>query len=217
MQTPSARRQINIIQNICALPFGQGESRVAFPYIINMIIGIKKLHELVEKNNLVEGLCGRELKNPEGAGFDLRLAEVYAIEGAGFLGVEKRETPKIKLLAKNDGAKNEEDNSYVFKPGEYYLVKTMEKVNLPTSLSGIIFPRTTLFRSGLALFNGIVQPGYSGELTFGLANLGKSNIKVSFGARVVHITFHEVLGEGNQYRGQWQGGRVATEGEEKQI
>lgn len=182
-----------------------------------MILGINKLHQLIKDINLVDGLCGRELNNPEGAGFDLRLAEVYSIEGAGFLGVEKRETPKIELLAKNDDSKNEEENAYVFKPGEYYLVKTMETVNLPTTLSGIIFPRTTLFRSGLALFNGVVQPGYSGELTFGLANLGKSNIKVSFGARVVHITFHEVLGEGNEYRGQWQGGRVATEGEEVQI
>ena len=93
----------------------------------------------------------------------------------------------------------------------------MEKVNLPTSLSGVIFSRTTMFRSGLGLFNGIAQPGYSGELTFGLCNLGNCDIKISFGARIVHITFHEVLGEGNQYRGQWQGGRVATDGKEKQI
>lgn len=182
-----------------------------------MILGIKKLHSLVREKGLVEGLCDRELNSPEGAGFDLRLKEVYEIEGAGFLGIEERDTPKIKLLAENDPAKGEEDNYYVFKPGEYYLVKTMEKVNLPDSLSGIIFPRTTLFRSGLGLLNGIVQPGYSGELTFGLSNMGKSNIKISFGARIVHITFHEVLGKGSQYRGQWQGGRVATEGKEKQI
>ncbi len=93
----------------------------------------------------------------------------------------------------------------------------MEKVNLPLYLSGIIFPRTTLFRSGLGLFNGIVQSGYSGELTFGICNLGKSNIKISFGARVAHITFHEVNGKGNQYQGQWQGGRVSTNGKETQI
>ncbi len=198
-----------------------------------MILGIKKLHELVKEKQLVENLCDRELNNPEGAGFDLRLGEVYQLEGDGFLGVEERDTPKVKLIAKSSYAKASEDkglkkdngslsetlikDSFIFKPGEYYLIKTMEKVNLPTSLSGIIFPRTTLFRSGLGLFNGIVQPGYSGELTFGIRNLGKSNVKVSFGARVVHITFHEVLGEGNQYRGQWQGGRVATDGKEKQI
>jgi len=188
-----------------------------------MILGIKKLHELVKEINLVENLCDREQNNPEGAGFDLRLGEIYELEGDGFLGVEERNTPKINLVAKHDesasakATADKRENSFVFEPGKYYLVKTMEKVNLPVSISGIIFPRTTLFRSGLALFNGIVQPGYKGELTFGLCNLGKSNITISFGARVVHITFHEVLGEGNQYRGQWQGGRVATGGKEVQI
>lgn len=182
-----------------------------------MILGIKELHKLVEKENLVENLCERERNNPEGAGFDLRLNEVFELEGEGFLGIEERDTPDVRSIAKNDPKKAEEKNGFVFEPGKYYLIKTMEKVNLPINVSGIIFPRTTMFRSGLGLFNGIVQPGYSGELTFGVCNLGPSRIKVSFGARVVHITFHEVLGEGNQYRGQWQGGRVTTEGKEVQV
>lgn len=182
-----------------------------------MILGIKKLHELVDEIRLVENLCEREMNNPEGAGFDLRFGEVYELQGDGFLGVEERDTPKINLIAKHEPEKAEAENYFIFEPGKYYLIKTMEKVNLPITLSGVIFPRTTMFRSGLGLFNGVVQPGYSGELTFGVCNLGKSNIKVSFGARVVHITFQEVLGEGNQYRGQWQGGRVATEGIEVQV
>jgi len=182
-----------------------------------MILGIKKLHELVKQIKLVENLCEREMNNPEGAGFDLRLGEVYSLDGDGFLGIEERDTPKINLAGKADPAKPEVENFFIFEPGKYYLIKTMEKVNLPTTLSGIIIPRTTMFRSGLGLFNGIAQPGYQGELTFGLCNLGKSNIKISFGARIVHITFHEVLGEGKQYRGQWQGGRVATDGKEMQV
>lgn len=182
-----------------------------------MILGIKKLHELVKDINLVENLCDREMNNPEGAGFDLRLGEVYELKGDGFLGVEERDTPKIELLDKYDTNKAEKDNYFIFAPNKYYLVRTIEKVNLPTTISGIIFPRTTMFRSGLGLFNGIVQPGYKGELTFGVCNLGSSQIKISFGARIVHITFHEVSGSGNQYRGQWQGGRVGTEGKEVQI
>lgn len=182
-----------------------------------MIIGIKKLRELVKEINLVENLCEREINNPEGAGFDLRLGEIYELNGDGFLGVEERRTPEAKLIAKHNPKKDEKKNYFIFEPGKYYLIKTIEKINLPTALSGIIFPRTTIFRSGLGLFNGIVQPGYSGELTFGVCNLGKSNIKISFGARIAHITFHEVLGEGNQYRGQWQGGRVATSGKETQV
>jgi deoxycytidine triphosphate deaminase len=203
-----------------------------------MILGIKKLHELVKEIKLVEGLCDREMSNPEGAGFDLRLGEVYELVGDGFLGVEERKTPDIKLVAschceESPGRRSNPDNSskdeiasrgarndnnyFIFAPGKYYLVKTMEKVNLPVTLSGIVFPRTTMFRSGLGMFNGIVQPGYSGELTFGVCNLGPSNVKISFGARIAHITFQEVLGEGNQYKGQWQGGRVSTGGQEKQI
>jgi deoxycytidine triphosphate deaminase len=182
-----------------------------------MILGIKELHRLVGEQKLVENLCKREMNNPEGAGFDLRLGEIYELQGDGFLGVEERQTPEIKLVAKSEEGKSEQENGFVFEPGKYYLIKTMEKVNLPVTLSGIIFPRTTMFRSGLGLFNGVVQPGYQGELTFGICNLGKSNIKISFGARIVHITFHEVLGEGNQYRGQWQGGRVATQGKEVQV
>jgi deoxycytidine triphosphate deaminase len=179
-----------------------------------MILGIKELHRLVDEQKLVENLCEREQNNPEGAGFDLRMGEIFEISGDGYLGIEERHTPESKSVAKYDEGEN---TSFVFEPGKYYLIKTAEKVNLPIDLMAVIFPRTTLFRSGLALFNGQVAPGYSGELTFGLCNLGKSDIKIDLGARVVHITFHQVLGEGNQYRGQWQGGRVSTEGKETQV
>jgi len=182
-----------------------------------MILGIKKLLQLVSERNLVENLCDREINNPEGAGFDLRLGEIYELEGEGFLGVKERNTPNVKLISQYNPSKKEEENYFVFKPKKYYLIKTVEKVNLPIDLSGIIFPRTTLFRSGLGLFNGIVQPGYSGKLIFGICNLGKSDIKISLGARVVHITFHEIKGEGSRYRGQWQGGRVSAEKKETQI
>lgn len=179
-----------------------------------MILGIKDLQQLVKERKLVEGLSDREINNPEGAGFDLRLGEVYELIGEGFLGIEERTTPEVKSIAKFDPTK---EIHFTFEPDKYYLVKTIEKVNLPDNISGIIFSRTTLFRSGLALFNGIVQPGYCGELTFGLCNLGKSNIRISLGARIVHITFHEISGLGSAYRGQWQGGRVSTKGKEKQV
>ncbi len=180
-----------------------------------MILGIEKLKKLVQEKGLVENLCDREKNNPEGAGFDLRMGEVFELTGEGFLGIEDRDTPDIKSVAKFD--ENGEEQFFTFEPGKYYLIKTVEKMNLPTDLSGVIFSRGTLFRSGVTLYNGIVHGGYQGELTFGLCNQGASNIKIALGARVAHIVFHEVLGESNQYRGQWQGGRVTTDGEEKQV
>jgi deoxycytidine triphosphate deaminase len=78
-------------------------------------------------------------------------------------------------------------------------------------------PRTTTFRSGLFLRTGNVAPGYSGKLTFGLKNDGPITVTIEMGARFVHMQVEEVLGEGNQYRGQWQGGRVAATEKEVQV
>jgi deoxycytidine triphosphate deaminase len=180
-----------------------------------MVLGVDKLLELVKEKKLVEGLCERELTNPEGAGFDLRLGELFELEGEGFLGIENRDTPNLKKVAEYKS--DEPEESYIIEPGKYYLVTTIESVNLPKDLIAFIVSRTTLFRSGIALFNGAVSPGYQGKLTFAICNLGSQKIKISLGARVVHITFHEVSGSSNLYRGQWQGGRVTTEGEEHQV
>jgi len=177
-----------------------------------MIISPKELLKLVKKVKLVEGLSERELTNPEGAGFDLRLGEVYKISGKAFLGETHRQTPDIESIAVYGKQK-----SIKIKPGDFFLVKTIEKINLPIDLSAVILPRTTTFRSGLFLRTGPVQPGYSGELTFGLKNEGPITVEIEMGARFVHILFHEIKGVGSQYRGQWQGGRVSATKKEKQV
>ncbi|NTU73160.1 hypothetical protein HGB07_03235 [Candidatus Roizmanbacteria bacterium] len=179
-----------------------------------MILGPAKLLELVNKEQLVEGLSERELTNPEGAGFDLRLGEVYEISGSAFLGVEERKTPEIKLVVQYEEGKN---NSITLKPGDFYLVSTIEKVNTPLDITINFKPRSTTFRSGLFLRTGNVAPGYKGKLSFGLKNEGPIPVTIELGARFVHAQFEWVDGGGSQYRGQWQGGRVTTEQKEKQV
>jgi len=178
-----------------------------------MILGPKLLLKLVKEKKLVEGLAERELTTPEGAGFDLRLGEVYKISGSAFLGITHRETPKIeKIMEYKEG----ELRTITIKPGEFFLVSTIEAVRLPLDLCTTFIPRTTTFRSGLFLRTGVAQPGYEGKLTFGLKNEGPITVEIEMGARFVFVQFHEVVG-GTQYKGQWQGGRVTTEKREKQI
>lgn len=179
-----------------------------------MILGPKLLLKLVKEQKLVENLSERELTNPEGAGFDLRLGEVYKIKGTAFLGETHRKTADIELVKKYKEGKKD---SIKIKPGDFFLVKTIEKINLPINLSAVILSRTTTFRSGLFIRTGPVQPGYQGELTFGLKNEGPITVEIEMGARFVHVLFQEVKGSGSQYRGQWQGGRVTTRKREKQV
>lgn len=179
-----------------------------------MILGPKKLLQFVKKIKLVEGLSERELTNPEGAGFDLRLGEVYKISGKAFLGEIHRHTADIELIKKYDENKK---SAVKIKPGDFFLVKTIESVNMPQNLTASITPRSTTYRSGLFLRTGNVPPGYCGGLTFGLKNEGPVTVEIEMGARFVHIQFSEVNGGGNLYRGQWQGGRVTTTKKEKQV
>lgn len=179
-----------------------------------MILGPAKLLELVRKKRLVEGLSERELTNPEGAGFDLRLGEVYKISGSAFLGEIERKTPDIELVA---GYTKGKKKNITIAPGDFYLVKTIESVNLPKNITAHIYPRSTTFRSGLFIRTTNVHPGYSGGLTFGLKNEGGVPVKIEMGARFVHIQFQMVHGGGSRYRGQWQGGRVTTSRKERQV
>lgn len=179
-----------------------------------MVLGPKKLLQLVKTQKLVENLSERELTNPEGAGFDLRLGEVYKISGKAFLGVTERHTADITLVKKYDERKT---GSVKIKPGDFFLVKTIESVNMPDNLTASITPRSTTYRSGLFIRTGNVPPGYQGGLTFGLKNEGPVTVEIEMGARFVHIQFHEVAGGGNMYRGQWQGGRVTAKKREKQV
>lgn len=179
-----------------------------------MILGPKKLLALVRTKKLVEGLSERELTNPEGAGFDLRLGEVYKISGKAFLGETHRQTPTIKLVQSHS---KDIKRSIKIRPGDFFLVTTIESFNIPQNITVNFKPRTTTFRSGLFLRTGNVAPGYKGPVTFGLKNEGPITVTIEMGARFVHAQFDEVKGGGSLYRGQWQGGRVTTKKKEKQV
>jgi deoxycytidine triphosphate deaminase len=179
-----------------------------------MVIGLDILLERVRKGELIKNLSERELQTPEGAGFDLRVDEVYQVVSGGYLGIEQRETSQVKLLGSytKQGALE-----LSLLPGEYYLAKLLEEITLDDDMVGFFHPRSTLFRSGVVLETGVHPPGYSGSPTFGLFVGGRYPFVLQLGARVAHFNILRVVGGSSRYKGQWQGGRVATEKRETQV
>lgn len=187
------------------------------------VLGIDKIHKRIKKHGLIKNLSKRELKNPEGVGVDLRLGAVYQIiEGGAFIeadgkmGLGKRKGVKTKLLAEYGNRKKKQENVMI-KPGDYYLVSTVESLNTPKDLMPVVFPRTSLFRVGLLLLNSKTDPGYKGQLTMGLTNLSRFEVKLQLGARICNVVFYKIEGSAIGYRGQHQGGRVSPEKEEQQV
>ncbi len=179
-----------------------------------MVLGVEELLKRVREEKLVDGLAERELTNPEGCGFDLRIGEAFRIQGEGFLGLKERKTPEPVSVAVFDEKKT---TSLVIMPGDYYLVKTIETVNLPVDIVGVLFTRGTLFRSGIIHGLSQVAPGYHGELVTSLYNAGPARVEIEMGSRFMHVQFSQVEGGGSKYRGQWKGGRVAAVKLEKQV
>ena len=121
------------------------------------------------------------------------------------------------------------NKKFTIKPGEYYLVTTMEVIQSPAEkikydkllpegyLVPKIFPRSSLQRGGVSLHFTATNPGYKGELTFGIKNQGSQDFIFELGARMFSVEYEAVIGDIKRaYSGQHQGGRV-TSGGKKEI
>lgn len=179
-----------------------------------MVIGPKLILELVNKQKLITNLSDRELFNPESCTIDLRIKEISQLKGKAFLGIEDRITPEHVLMAKFKGKSG---TIITLQPGEYYSTETIEEFNMPDNLFAIVKPRSTLFRSGIMLRAGVLDPGYKGPLHPGLFNASHIPFEIELGARYIQVYFMEIKGDlVRNYGGQWQGGRKSALVKEKQ-
>lgn len=191
-----------------------------------MIISTLKVLELNKKYNLIENMAEREQENPEGVGIDIRVGKIYRLIGEGFLGVTERKSSDTEKIADIEKG----DREVTLKPGDYVLAKTIEKFNIPEEKIEIeegmkpkfvslhVYPRSTLQRCGIYMMATKTDPGYTGELTFALANLSDKPFRIELGARFANIVFMQVTGDIRRaYGGQWKGGRVSSGGLERQV
>jgi dCTP deaminase len=95
--------------------------------------------------------------------------------------------------------------------GTCTLVPTLEWIELPIDLAGTLRCRSSFGRRGVLLGAGFIDPGFRGQLTLCLTNLGSDDLKIQKNDRLVQMILHEVR-EGNQcYSGRYQDSRGAVE------
>ncbi len=80
-------------------------------------------------------------------------------------------------------------------PQQFLLASTMEVVTIGCGLCGFVQGRSTWARKGLIVESaGFVDPGFSGQITLELYNVGASSLFLEAGSRIAQIIFHEVCG-----------------------
>jgi dCTP deaminase len=95
--------------------------------------------------------------------------------------------------------------------GACTLVPTLEWVELPRDLAGTLRCRPSFGRRGILLGAGFVDPGFRGQLTLCLTNLGNDDLFVRKNDRPVQMILHEVREGHMSYSGRYQDSSGAVE------
>jgi dCTP deaminase len=97
-------------------------------------------------------------------------------------------------------------------PNGFLLIGTIETVQIPIDVIGMMYLRSTYARRGfVSWFQGIVDPGYKGGLTIALHNLTGGLVAIYGAERICHLVFEqlpEAVDRG--YEGVYQGSQGAT-------
>jgi dCTP deaminase len=106
-----------------------------------------------------------------------------------------------------------EGDDFILHPGDFVLGTTKERVEVPDDLLATVQGRSSLGRLAVVIHAtaGIVDPGYEGQITLELSNLGAAPVALSPGMRVSQLIFTELKSpaerpygskRGSKYQGQ---------------
>lgn len=76
---------------------------------------------------------------------------------------------------------------YTIPPGKAKLIHTIERVELSSTLCGQLFLRSSFAREGMVGSFALVDPGFRGQLTLAVHNLGEKEISIAKGERVAQL------------------------------
>lgn len=85
-----------------------------------------------------------------------------------------------------------------------YLVDFNETVKIPLDCMASLFPRSSLWRSGIGIESGLVDAGYEGAMGALMHVKNPHGVVLYRGAKVAQIVFEEMKGEVEGYRGVYQ-------------
>jgi len=95
--------------------------------------------------------------------------------------------------------------------GTCTLVPTLEWIELPMDLAGTLRCRSSFGRRGVLLGGGFIDPGFRGQLTLCLTNLGSNDLNVQKNDRIVQMILHAVRNGNQCYSGRYQDSRGVVE------
>ena len=84
-----------------------------------------------------------------------------------------------------------DDEEFILHPGDFVLGTTRERVEIPADLIAHVQGRSSLGRLAVVIHAtaGVVDPGYRGQITLELSNLGTAPVALTPGMRISQVLF----------------------------
>jgi dCTP deaminase len=158
-----------------------------------MILSDADIHRRLDEGSLVvEPLTDPDLQ-VQPASVDLRL-------GREFLEFQRTNIPCIHPDSEHEVEEyvtetNVDDgDEFILHPGDFVLGTTVERVEVPDDLIARVEGRSSLGRLAVVIHAtaGIVDPGYRGQVTLELSNLGTAPVALTPGMRISQVIFTEL-------------------------
>ncbi|HEY6078223.1 MAG TPA: dCTP deaminase [Polyangiaceae bacterium] len=175
-----------------------------------MILSDRDLRARLAKGDLVvEPLEDPELQI-QPASIDLRLDKTFVVFRASrFACLDPRAIPDDAT----EQLEVEPGESFVLHPGDFVLGSTIERVRIPHDLVARVEGRSSLGRLAIVVHAtaGFIDPGFEGQITLELSNLGRTAVKLYPGMRISQIVLQEMKSpaerpyghaRGSKYQGQ---------------
>jgi dCTP deaminase len=102
-----------------------------------------------------------------------------------------------------------EGEEFILHPGDFVLGTTKERVEIPEDLLGTVQGRSSLGRLAVVIHAtaGIVDPGYRGQITLELSNLGTAPVALQPDMRISQVIFTELKSPASEPYGSDRGSK----------
>ena len=107
----------------------------------------------------------------------------------------------------------DDGDEYILHPGDFVLGTTHERVEIPADLIAHVEGRSSLGRLAIVVHAtaGLCDPGYEGQITLELSNLGTAPVALSPGMRISQLTFTELKTPAERPYGEERGSKYQNQ------
>jgi dCTP deaminase len=158
-----------------------------------MILSDRDIRERLARGDLKIG----PLEDPElqiqPASVDVRLGDEFIVYRPSQVACLDPRDPST-LSAAAERLTVAPGQGFILHPGEFGLGATVEEVTIPNDLVATVDGRSSIGRLAVVVHAtaGFIDPGFSGQITLELSNIGPIPVRLWPGMRVAQIVLHQL-------------------------